>query len=272
MADESGRGVDLLGAQIYAEQRGTGRDIVLIHAGVADSSMWDPQFDEFSKHARVTRYDLRGFGRSSLPPTPYSHHDDLAALFGHLIIDHAIVIGASFGGNVATAFTLTNPDKVDALILVNSRVGSESVSPELRAAWDRVDAAEEAGDIDLAVEIESQMWVDGPFRTPAEVDPIVRERVRAMNSALFARSPEQEAAEERKLVPSPTDRIGEIRVPTLTIVGDLDFPDIMTSADALIAAIPGAKKATIPGAAHLPSMEKPDEFNRIVGEFIRSLM
>jgi pimeloyl-ACP methyl ester carboxylesterase len=269
MADESGRIVDVLGAQIYVEQRGTGRDIVLVHAGVADSSMWDSQIDAFSKHARVTRYDLRGFGRSTLPPMPYAHHDDLAAVVDHLRIDHAIVIGASFGGTVATAFALTTPDKVDALILVNSRVGSESVSPDLRAAWDRVEAAEEAGDIDLAVEIESQMWVDGPFRTPAEVDPIVRERVRAMNSALFARASEQEAAEERKLDPSPTGRIGEIRVPTLAIVGDLDFPDIMTSADTLVTAIPGAKKATIPGAAHLPSMEKPDEFNRIVGEFIR---
>ena len=92
-----------------------------------------------------------------------------------------------------------------------------------------------------------------------------------MNAELFARADEQDAAEEQEREPEPLERLGEIQVPTLVVVGELDQPDAMISADALVAGIPTARKVTIPNAAHLPSMERPEEFNLVVREFIESL-
>ena len=270
-SDSTSKFAEINGANIHYEQVGQGQDIVFVHAGIADSSMWDEQVTEFSRTLRVTRYDLRGFGRSSIPPAPFTQSADLAELFRHLGIENAIVVGASFGGNVSADFALEHPDLISGLILVNSLVGSTAVSPELRAGWDRVNAAVAADDIELAIEIEQQMWVDGQHRSPAQVDPVLRERVRTMNAKIFARVAEQELAEELDLDPPANQRLHEIRVPTMVIVGDLDISDTLSSAENLVASIPNSRRETITGAAHLPSMEQPGEFNRIVHEFIRSV-
>jgi len=134
-----------------------------------------------------------------------------------------------------------------------------------------MEAAFERGSIDDAVEIELEMWVDGPHREPGEVDQVVREQVRAMDTALLHRAEEQEAATERNLDPPMRERLDEATVPTLVVVGLLDMPDVLASADALVAGIPGATRHDFPGAAHLPSMEAPAEFNRLLLDWIATL-
>jgi 3-oxoadipate enol-lactonase len=263
--------VEVNGARLFYEAAGTGRPIVLAHAGIADSRMWDNQMAAFADEFKVVRYDLRGFGQSSIPPAEYAHHDDLLGLMQALGIPSAILAGASMGGDVVTALALEHPEAVDALILVNSLVGTAERSDDLRAGWKAVDAAFESGDVEGAIELELRMWVDGPARSPEEVDPAVRERVRVMDSDLFTRIAEQEEASERDLDPPASTRLVEIRVPTLVIAGEEDQPEALASADALATGIEGARKVTIPGAAHLPSMERPAEFNRIVLNFIRDL-
>jgi pimeloyl-ACP methyl ester carboxylesterase len=263
--------VEVNGATLYYQTAGAGRPIVLAHAGIADSRMWDDQMDAFAAEFMVVRYDLRGFGRSSIPPTSYAHHDDLLGLMRALGMPNAILIGASMGGDVVTALALEHPEAVDALILVNSLVGTSERSAGLRAGWEAVEAAFESGDVAGAIELELRMWVDGPGRSPEEVDPGVRERVRVMDTDLFARVAEQEAAPERDFEPPASARLAEIGVPALVIVGEEDQLDALASADALAAGIAGARKVTIPNAAHLPSMERPAEFNRIVLEFLRTL-
>ena len=69
--------VEVNGARLFYQVAGTGRPIVLVHAGIADSRMWDDQMVDFAPEFRVVRYDLRGFGQSSIPPADYAHHDDL---------------------------------------------------------------------------------------------------------------------------------------------------------------------------------------------------
>jgi len=256
------------GASLFCEVAGAGRAVVLIHSGITDSRMWDAQWVAFTSEMRVVRYDLRGFGRSTLPPAPYAHLDDLRALLEVLDIPRATVVGASFGGEVATAFALDEPERVDALVLVNTLAGMSTPSAVLRAGWDAIETLLESGDVDAAVERELQMWVDGPARSPDQVDPSFRERVREMDSALFARAAEQEEASERAIDPPLLERLHELRAPTLIVTGALDMPDALTSAAVLGERIPGATQVTIPGAAHLPSMERPNEFNRIVLDFI----
>jgi pimeloyl-ACP methyl ester carboxylesterase len=109
--------------------------------------------------------------------------------------------------------------------------------------------------------------VDGPFRTPDQVDAGVREQVSRMQMDVFT-VPFPLDAEIQPLVPPAMTRLEELQVPTLIIVGELDQPDFLSIADALVQRVAGARKVFIPGVAHLPNMEKPEEFNRIVLDFL----
>jgi pimeloyl-ACP methyl ester carboxylesterase len=271
MTSNPSRHIEINGTRLWHEVTGDGPPLVLVHAGICDARMWDPQVATLSIDHRVVRYDLRGYGQSSIPPEPFAHHDDLAGLFAALGIERAVVVGASYGGNVAAAFTLEHPDRVRALVLVNSLVGMERPSDGLRAGWDAVNTAMDAGDVARAIAIETEMWVDGPLRAPEDVDRDLRESVTAMNAAIFARADEVDAAEERGIEPEARERLGEIRVPTLVVTGALDQPDALASAGTLIAGIPNARGVTIPDAAHLPSMERPGAFNRIVRGFLAEM-
>ncbi len=116
-----------------------------------------------------------------------------------------------------------------------------------------------------AVELELRMWVDGPNRTPEQVDRAVRERVREMDAALFA---VPDMAEPQRLDPPAVDWLGEVHVPTLLIVGDQDQPNTLAAVDTMAVGIPGARKIVVPGAAHMVNMERPDAFTPAVLDFL----
>lgn len=256
------------GASLYYEVKGEGHPLLLLHAGVADSRMWDDQFSAFAQYYRVIRYDMRGFGRTVVSAAPFSHHDDVAHLLRSLGIEKAYVLGVSFGGYVAIDFTLACPDMVAALILSAPNVsGYEPSSEEVLRFCTAEDEAWARGDLVAATEVNLRMWVDGPNRTPDQVNPAVRERVREMQLHAFAMDI-PEAVEKRSLTPPAITRLAEIQVPTLIIIGDQDVPEFLDISDWVAAGIGGAKRVVIPGAAHLPSMEKPELFNRIVLDFL----
>ena len=130
----------------------------------------------------------------------------------------------------------------------------------------------DAGDLDAAAAVNVSFWVDGPQRTPSEVDPDVRNRVREMQRRAFdLQLGAPEDLEEHPLVPDAALRLPEIECPTLVIVGSRDRADILDMADQLVAELPNARGAVIEGCAHLPSMERPAEFDRLVSEFVDSL-
>jgi pimeloyl-ACP methyl ester carboxylesterase len=133
--------------------------------------------------------------------------------------------------------------------------------------WDEVDVACEAGEFERASELEVQIWVDGSQRMPDQVDGRIRDKVRAMN--LIHLLNDEEMGEERPLTPPAYQRLNQIQQPTLIIHSDLDMPRIGKAADFMAAAMPNSQRAAISGAAHLPNMEKPAEFNQIALEFLR---
>jgi pimeloyl-ACP methyl ester carboxylesterase len=137
--------------------------------------------------------------------------------------------------------------------------------PEIEAQ-----AAFEAGDYEKAAEIEAEMWVAGVGRTAADVDQAVLDKVREMNLVAL-RYEALKLRETQYLDPPAFPRLGEIRVPTLVIVGENDWPDIFAIADALTEKISGAQKIIMPGTAHVPNMEKPAEFNQHVRTFLNGL-
>ena len=251
---------------------GAGRAVVLIHEGIADRRMWDPQIRPLVDAGyQAVRCDLRGFGDSELTAGPFSSVGDVHEVLTQLGVERARLVGGSYGARVALELALTHPDAVTALVLMGPGLRDTAWSDDVRRCFEEEDALVEAGDIEAAVELNLRMWVDGPSRTPDQVDPAVRERVREMQRRAFElQLPVPDAGPDAPFDPPASARLGEVRCPVLIVVGDLDQPDILRVADQLAGGIPGARKAVIPGTAHVPSMEKPDEFNRLVLEFLQA--
>lgn len=263
------------GTSLYYEVAGVGHALVLNHGGLVDNHLWDDQFDEFAKHFKVVRYDIRGFGDSGMLKNgmePYSMERDLYSLLQFLGIEKTYMLGLSMGGALAIDFTLQYPEMVDALITVGAGLsGYEEDDPEeLKAKFAAMDDAFKNGDIPRSVEISLQIWTDGPLRTPEQVDQQVRERIRAMTTRNFERGDDEEV-QPIHMQPPAVGRLSEVQVPTLIIVGDQDVEIILKIADTLEKGIAGAKKVVIPGTAHHLNMEKPEEFNRVVIDFLEEI-
>jgi pimeloyl-ACP methyl ester carboxylesterase len=253
------------GVRLAYEVAGAGSPVVLLHAGVADARMWDDQFAALAARHTVVRYDARGCGRSDPARGSFSPRADLAAVMATLGIGRAHLVGLSMGGTVALDAALERPELVAGLVLAATRPSGLAPSQALRDAWDAVDAAFEAEGFEAANELELRMWVDGPRRSPDQVDPAVRERVRVMNGALLAQPDE---GEPERLEPPANERLGEVRAPTLVIVGDGDQPDVVAAAEVLERGMRGARRHVLAGPAHMVNMERPAEFNRLVLHFL----
>ncbi len=142
---------DINGGKLYFELDGQGPALVMIHGGLVNHHLWDEQFDYFVHHGyQVLRYDVRGFGQSSIPDRSFSYHDDLKLLLDSLGIERAIVMGLSMGGAIAIDFTLAYPDKVEALIPVaaglsgyqNQSEINKQMNQAIHAAYDKGDKAQ----------------------------------------------------------------------------------------------------------------------------------
>ena len=270
---------EVSGTTLYYEVAGAGHPFVLVHGHLLDGRSWDDQFAVFAERYRVVCYDQRGFGDSGLitKGKPYSDRQDLYELMKFLGVESAYLMGVSGGGALAIDFTLEHPEMVDALIPVTAGVSgfrpSEEMMkehPDVVRMFTGMDEAFEQHDIARAVEISLELWTDGPGRLPGNAAPEVRERVREMTMRNWSR-PDDEAQAETPplpLEPSAIGRLSEIKVPALVILGELDAPNPL---EQLAAEIPGAKVVVMAGTAHHPFMEKPEEFNQIVLDFLGSL-
>jgi len=254
---------------LWHEIAGHGAPVLLIHAGICDSRMWEPQWRTFPRDRRTVRCDLRGFGRSAIRAERYSNARDVTRLLDRLALGPAALVGSSLGGRVALEVALARPDLVDRLVLVDAPLPGHAWSDAVRRFGDEEDAAMARGDLEAAVEANLRMWVDGPNRGPEEVDPAVRRFVGEMQRRAFElQAPVWEEAEEDLLVPDVGTRHVEIRVPALVLVGGEDVSDMHEIAGRLATGIPGARMAVVAGAAHLPSLEHPDEFDGLVLPFL----
>ena len=257
---------------IYSEVAGKGPEIVLLHEGICDSRMWDPQWETFTRSHRVLRLDFRGYGRSPLEPGRFANARDVIELLDRHGFDRAAVVGVSLGGRVALEVALAAPERVAALVLVGSGLPGHDWSEEMKATWEEEEAALRSGNVDDAVDISLRTWVAGPGRKPEDVDADVRARVAEMQRRAYElQLPFENDAEEELLVEDVAQRLGEIKAPALALVGEEDVPDIHAIADRLAREIPGARRATIADAAHVPSMERPREFEELVLGFVEEV-
>jgi len=244
--------------------------VVFLHAGVADRRMWDPQWLALTAERDVLRLDLRGYGESVVRPRgalfPVSDVLDTLAELG---IGRCHLVGASFGAGVAVEVALTQSELVTSLLL--SPPGGSliaDVTADLGAFVKAETSALERNDIDAAVGATLAWWVAGPQRQVGEMDPAVRDLVRQMQRRAFELTGSWDDVEERELEPPALDRLGEIRVPTLVLVGGLDLDAILAAASHLTERIPEARRIDWPDTAHLPSMKRPVDFLALLRDWL----
>lgn len=252
----------ITGGEIAYDTAGSGPAVVFLHGGFMDRRSWDAQMAPFAKQFRVVRYDIRPFGESSTPEEAYNVPDDLLRLLDHLKIDRAHLVGHSFGGGVALDFALQHPDRVSTLTLV-AAPPSGFVPPqeEVKQITTIFAAVKEGDDAIIKAWLAHPMWSVARTR-PALVKEL--EAITRRNLAPF-RLP---FAPYVPMKPAAIGRLGEVRAPTLVIVGDRDMPSIKQSAQLLTKEIKGAELKIVPGADHALPLGWADEFNAAVLGFL----
>ena len=248
-----------------------GTTVVLLHAGVADRRMWEPQWAALTSRHDVVRLDLRGFGGSVSRPAAdrLAHHDDVVETLSRLGIDRAHLVGCSLGAGVAVDVALASPGMVASLLLVTPG-GSliPEMTPELRRFVDAENEAMRRGDVDAAVAANLDWWVDGPHRAADEERSEIRALVAVMQRRAFELTADWDDVEEVELAPPAVDRLGELDVPALVLTGGLDLDAIGIAGEAVAAGIPGARREVWPDTAHLPSLERPDDFRALLDRWL----
>jgi pimeloyl-ACP methyl ester carboxylesterase len=245
---------------------GEGSTLLLLHAGIADRRMWDDVWPMLTAQHRVIRYDLRGYGDTPIPADAFGWTADAVGLLGELGVERAHVLGVSMGAGVALDLALAHPELVDRLVLVAPGLPGWKWSD----AMDGFDAAEtdavERGDLDEASWINVRFWVDGVGRPGGEANPSVRQRVFEMQKHAF--EIDNPDAKLSWLVDDRAERLGEVRAPTLLVVGELDQPDFLAIGRRMAEGMPDARLVVMPGVAHLPPMEAPEAFSRLALDFL----
>jgi 3-oxoadipate enol-lactonase len=263
------------GGTIAYEVAGQGPPVVLVHAGIADLRMWDDQLPALAERYTVVRYDTRGFGRTRSAPVAFSNRADLAAVMDALGIARAALVGCSRGGMIALDFALERPERAVALGWVCSGVSGfnppdEIFDPREIALFEAMEAAEAAGEHERVAAMDVRLWVDGPLQPEGRAPEAVRARVYAMalNSYTTAMV---EGLEPQPLAPAAVERLGELRIPVLAVVGELDSAATAAAAELLAREAPDVRVLRYPDAAHLPNMEHPARFNADLRAFLDGL-
>lgn len=261
--------IDVDGGKLYYEVEGAGHPLLLIHGGLGDLRMWDDQVPAFAERYRVIRYDTRGLGRTETDDVEFSNHADAAAVLDHLDADSAFVVGQSRGGMIALDLALDRPDRVDALVSVAGGVGGyEAELPEGVEAppWEEMERIWEAKDWETLAELETKVWVDGWGQPPDRVDAGLRQKVHGwILASMKAEKPE---GKMKRLDPPAAERLGNLDIPTLVLIGQADEPGSVLAERHLASAVAGAQVVELPGVAHMIQLEQPERFNELVLEFL----
>lgn len=254
------------GARIYYEVEGDGEPVLLIHAGIANLRMWDDQVPALRDAYRVIRYDTRGFGRTETQDVEFSNRADIAALLDHLEESSAHVVGISRAGQIALDFTLESPERVRSLVVANGGVSGYDAPGGDESAWEQAEKWEEAKDWERLAAWETDFWVNGEGQPSARADSAVRDRVHEWILSNYRA--EKVTGKPQVLDPPAAGRLNELRAPLMVIIGTLDEGSTVASCRYLADGVPGTRLELFEGAAHMPNLEQPERFNRVLREFL----
>jgi 3-oxoadipate enol-lactonase len=259
------------GAVLHYELEGslTGPPLVLIHAGVATLRMWDAVVPALGADHRILRYDTRGFGLTSTEDVSFSDVDDLLAVMDDAGVARATLVGASRGGRIAIDAAVEHPERVAGLVTVGS---NPSGFPDVELTerendlFDVLDGLLAAGDLERLNRLEAELWAAGPTRDVLELDPAFLETAYALNAANVRHA--GDAPRAVPIEPPAYERTVDIEAPSLFIVGEHDLSTELAATEYLLSTVPESSGATFPDTAHLPSVERPSEFVRVLGGWL----
>jgi 3-oxoadipate enol-lactonase len=245
------------GGKVAYETCGSGpKALVLLHDGILDSSAFDAAWPRLCARFKVVRYDRRGYGNSPAATTPYDAVADLDAVKKAARVGHAVLLGSSSGGGIVVDYALAHPQAVDGLVLVGAAVNGFRPSQHFTDRTMKLVGLLSQGRLADAVK-------DPYILTPGA------EAQRAFVAADLTAHPGNFGASRRvKDGPEVMGRLGEIKVPTLIITGEVDMPDIHAHAGALEALIPGSRRIVMTGGGHFIYLERPDTFAETVSAFV----
>lgn len=247
------------GGELWADDTGgEGLPMVLVHPGVGDSTIWDPVLPALAARHRVIRYDARGYGRSPAPTVPYLPAADLSAVLDHFGLGRAVLVASSMGGAASLSLTLDEPERVAGLALLVPGVTGYDGLDETELYQD-VERLAKAGDMEGIVRLGIGLWGRAGGGTP-ESDPVVAAQFRAVLPAWFANVGHQQTG-------APAfDRLGEIAVPTMLALGELDRPAVVRCNEEMAARIPGCRLARLAASDHYPTLREPETVTRLIEE------
>jgi 3-oxoadipate enol-lactonase len=256
------------GVTIGFDDVGDGEPLVFVHGHPFDRSMWDPQLDAFADRHRVLAADLRGYGESTVVPgttTLGTFARDIVALLDHLAIDRAVVCGLSMGGQIVMEFVRRFPHRVRGLVLADTSAAAETAEGKA-GRYELADRLLREGMAAYADEVLSKMVA------PANVDamPAVAKHVSTMmrnTSPVGAAAALRGRAERRDYL----DLLSSLTTPTLVVVGAEDEFTPVDVARGMHDRIADSSLAVIPGAGHLPNLERAEAFDAVLRDFLEGL-
>ena len=265
MTHTSSQWIDVSHARLYTERAGMGDTITMLHGFLVDRRQWDHAFAALAGTHHVLRYDARGFGRSTIEPGSYAHHADLAAVLDAANVQRTALLGCSGGAATALDFALAHPRRVSALILIGPGYWGRFAdsTPAARAFLQALGTFDVNGMIDSSL----RAFTDGPRRATNEVDPVARSHTEAMTTQLFKRDTSywtRATQDQRTPKPSALERLHEIDIPAVLIVGSEDQVEVHQLAKELLAGLPQARMYVVHGAGHHANLEAPAQVLGIV--------
>lgn len=264
--------VDVPGGKLAADDTGEGPPILLVHSAVVNRRAWDGVVPLLvAAGYRVIAYDMRGFGESTSEDVEFAGHEDLLAVLDHFGVGRAAIVGNSMGAHFALDALLEAPDRFVASVWVGGGISGfdKDAAPVEEALFQAESDAEEAGDWDLAAELDAQIWMDGPGQPATRVAPDVRAAFIRMDRELL--EPGRVFGNRQKADVPAIERLGELRVPTLAVVGELDTVGTIAAGERLVAEAADARLVRLPKVAHIVGMEVPDELAKLIVEHLAPL-
>jgi pimeloyl-ACP methyl ester carboxylesterase len=265
-----GNSASLDGATIAYDDLGTGSALVLVHGHPFNRSMWRPQVERFSRSGwRVIAPDLRGYGESTVVPgmtTLDVFARDLANLLDHLAVGPAVLVGLSMGGQIAMDFYRQFPDRVRAIVLADTFATGETEAGRAR----RNEIADRLMREGMAAYAEEEL--------PKMVDPAniaARPAVAEHVLGMMRTTPAEGAAAAlrgRAERPDYVEVLAKLSVPALVVVGEEDTYTPVPVARSMHEVLPDSTLVIIEGAAHLPNLERPAEFDAALSRFLSGLV
>jgi len=240
--------------KLYYELHGQGLPIAFLHGFTLDHRMWQPQVEYFSKTNTVLTLDLRGFGQSSLPETDYAHYEDIKQVLEYLGLEKVHFVGLSMGGRIAIDFSLTYPDRVSSLTLLDSSLGGYKSTVN----WT---ITVENNDLEKA----KQDWMAHPVFAYSLKIPNTRrilEDILADYSGWHWLHPKK----SELAIPNSKDRLAEIDIPTVIAVGEYDLGYFHDIAKYMEQRIRNAKYVKIPKAGHMSNLDHPEFVNKLISQ------